>query len=1064
MMKKRKIFTLVLPAVLGVSALAAASFYFSSFFQEGKSSVYSPRKKPFSGHVGEWNRAADYYHAIRANVTTGQVEMADILKARQAVMQHSMKKAGSLNLQWTERGPNNVGGRTRAILIDKNNSNHVLAGSVSGGLFVSNNAGGTWSPVSVNNLENLIVSSLTQAPDGSIWMGTGSDFDYSANQEGILFPGNGLYKSTDGGSTFTRIVGPNLPNNPNDGTTDTISITKEWVSINRIAFKPGNSNQVYVAMNKGLRVSNDGGQTWINPIYGAYLTCTGPLQTVRGEDLDVTPDGRLFVSIDGQIYYSDNPMVCSTYVKVTAVPKGKRVEIATSPSNSNYVYACTVDANGYFSGVYQSTDKGVTWTKILFPIPGYFEPMSNDGQGYGQGVYDLAFAVAPDNPNKIFIGGIQLWKYDGNLTRIAQEYNEFPPYYVHADKHLITFDPNNSNIMYIGCDGGIFKSFDQGGNFFAANKGYNVTQFYAMGFGNPATIGAPTTLIAGSQDNGTQMVSGTGFDFLAANQVMGGDGFDCDISSITGAMFGTIYSSCLGRSNSVSSGFAGISGDAASTDPVGYCGDAAIFHTVTRLWESKNDITSKDSILFTVDTTRQGIGTGNGTKKVFTGNLQPLQSSAQILIGSLRIQIGNTGLTFNDWLNTANETSTFASGGNSCEVHYSTGAFTVTFATAPSVNTPVWAYFTTKYSAGSVLSLKSNTEEVPVSYTLTQDMNYGDTIMVQDPVQSILALGVLSSKGGVVITRQALKFDVTVDTTWIKLSTTGTPSCIEFSKDGNHMFVGVDYVGVFRVSGLNNVYSQSDVNQITKTKIYAPQSTNYTITGIAVDNDDPDNVIVTIGNYGHTGYVWLSQSATTAPNTSNNGTFVNVSGDLPYMPVYDAEFINHSSKVVVGTEFGVYSTSDIFASPVSWEDENNGGFPHMPVFEIRQQKFWPSNNYEMLFVGTHGRGMWQSGSLVTGIFDQPEEPAGSKFLSEITVFPNPMKVEGLLAFTIRSAATGNIRVFDLNGRNVKSNLKQSFHAGMNQVKLDAANLPAGTYFVTVEAGNFSSVAKFVLLK
>lgn len=1183
-------------------AISGATYFISSFFIGEKSAVYSPREKMVIRYAQDWNRAAEYYHSIRANVNTGKVEINDVLRAREAVKMHSMKKSGSLNLQWSERGPNNVGGRTRAILIDKNNSNHVFAGSVSGGLFVSNNSASSWQPVN-DQFENLIVSSLVQAPDGSIWMGTGSDFDESANAAGVLFPGRGLFKSTTGGSSFTAVRSTAYDNTVNDATNtspvkiasiehdfitgdsvfisgvagntaangkfkitvisaDTFRLngttgngnysgggvvtktyndpnnseTSSWVAINKIAFKPGNSSEVYVAMNRGLRVSNDGGATWKNPIYpGACFS--GVPSSQRGEDLDVTSDGRLFVSLGGQIYYSDNPMVCSTYVKVTAVPNpsGGRTDIAVAPSNSNYVYALVNKGDGFFEGVWKSTDKGLTWTKILFTIDNYFEPMSNAGSPYGQGVYDLAFAVAPNNENKIFIGGVQLWKYDGNLTRIAAEFGGFPPYYVHADKHVFSFDPNNPNLMYIGTDGGVFKSFDQGGNFFAANKGYNVTQFYAMAYNNPS-VGMPTTMLGGSQDNGTQMLKGTGLDPLMAEEVMGGDGFDCDISSITGAMFGTVYGVALSRSSPTGGTFAPICGEFC-TPPAG----GSIFHTVTRLWESSLDVTSKDSILFVVDTTKFGIGTGNGSKKQFTGNLVPLQSSAKLVIGSLRIQVGTVGLTFNDWNNSTNP-STFTSGGNTCTIDYNTGAYNVTFVNAPSVNTPVWAYFTTRYDAGSMLSLPSNTEGVPVKYSLTQNMNYGDSITVQDPVQSLLALGVESSMGGVAITRHALRFNATVDTTWIKLNITGSPSCIEFSQDGNHMFYGVDQQGVWRVSGLNKVYSQKKISALTYTSganstitiatstphnlstgdsvnisgvssittspanavkgnfmvtVVSPTSftyqianssisggfsasgnplasvtngtftttkifsTNYAVTGISVDQDNSQKVVVTVGNYGHTGYVYRS---TTAVSTILTNSFSDASGDLPPMPVYDSEFINHSPKVIIGTEYGIYSTLDIFANPVQWTDENSGVFPHMPVFEVRQQKFWPSNNYEMLFIGTHGRGMWQSGSLVTGITEPPVESIKSKFISDLSVFPNPMKEDAFVVFNLKEQGTGNIRVYDLNGRNVKSIMKQSFNSGINKVKLDAENLPTGAYFVTVEAGNIASVAKFVVVK
>ncbi len=1125
-MNSKKKFNLVIPVVFGILVLALACWFLTPFLNSAKSVLYSPQEKMKVRHAGDWNRAAEYYQSIRANVNTGKVEISDVLMASEEVKKHSLKKSGSLNLQWAERGPDNVGGRTRAILVDKNNSSHVFAGSVSGGLFVSNNSGSSWHPVN-DQFENLIVSSLAQAPDGSIWMGTGSDFDETANEAGVLFPGRGLFKSTNGGQSFTKVKGPVAPyvtfgiggggsgasatvtiagdsvssidvvtggsnytiapvvtiNNGgggganaqavatiSGGTVTGVTVTKggsgytntvnnesdDWITVNKIAFKPGNSNQIYVAIHNGLRVSNDGGQTWINPLFSNTTTCTGQLNGQRGEDLDVTSDGRLFFSYAGTIYYSDDPMDCGSYVKVVGVANttGGRTDVAVAPSNPNVVYALVCDNIGYFVGVWKSTDKGVNWTKMLFPIANYFEPMSNSGLGYGQGVYDLAFAVAPDNADKIFIGGVQLWKYDGNLTRIAEEFSNFPPYYVHADKHVFSFDPNNPNIMYIGCDGGIFKSFDQGVNFFSANKGYNVTQFYAMAFNNPPA-GMPTAMLGGAQDNGTQLMEGIGTEPLSGKEGSGGDGFDCDISSITGAMFGTIYSDQLLRSSPTGGSPSAICG--------AFCGEPTIFHTVVRLWESNEDYTSHDSILFTVDTTKQGIGTGNGSKKVFSGTLTPLQSSASLKIGSLRIQVGTAGVSINDFSNSSNTSSTFGTGGNSCSVNYSNGSFTLTLVNAPSVNTPVWAYFTTNYSSGSKLSLLSNTENIPVSYSLTQDMGYGDTVKVQDPIQSIIALGVAASKGGVAITRYGLRFNATVDSTWIKLNTTGTPSCIEFSKDGNHMFIGIDQIGVFRVSGLNNVYKQADVSgtpsKITKTKIFAPPA-SYAITGIAVDNDNPENVVVTLGNYGHTGYVYASTKAVT---TTLSNTFLNVSGDLPPMPVYDAEFINHTVKVLIGTEFGIYSTQDIFAGNVQWADESSN-FPHMPVFEVRQQKFYPSNNYEMLFIGTHGRGMWQSGSLVTGIKELPGSESKSKFISNMSVFPNPMKEDGYTIFNLPSPGKGSLKILDLNGRIVKEFQNKLFSPGANKIKLEAAGIPAGVYFVKVEAGNESAISKFVVVK
>lgn len=880
-------------------------FIFSSSGEKKDSSGNPNKTENFAPHPEDLSRATEYYFSLRKNIQTGKTETDDILKAREQIRLPELQKSGSFNMQWEERGPSSRGGRTRAILVDRNNSNRVFAGHVSGGLFISNDAGTSWTPVD-DPFENLIVSSLEQSPDGSFWMGTGSDFEVPGTTPGILFPGNGLYHSPDGTKgSWTRVVGPVLPNNPFDTIPDTTVITKPWVSINRIAFNPGNSNEIYVAMNKGLRVSTDGGQSWINPIYLGNFSCTGPLQQSIAHDVEVTSDGRLFVSLNGILYYSDAAAVCSSWVKIptTVIPQGLRTEIAISPSNPNYVYVCVVDNDGNFQGVYKSVDKGLTWTQILLPVQGSFTPMTYPGFSYGQGFYDLALEVAPNNPDKIFIGGIELWRYDGNLTKIANENNGSAPYYVHANKHIFAFDPNNPDKMYIGTDGGVFKSDDQGGTFSIANEGYNVSQAYTIAFGNPSSPADKAVVMCGTQGDGTLAMPYSGFDPLNGQKVLSGNGFSCEISNITGAMFGSRYSVQLFRSPGIGNNFSSI-GSSYLTE--------SIFKTEFRLWESEGD---------------------SGTR-------------------------------------------------------------------------------------------------------------------------SLLAVGISSSQGGIAITRYALDFGVDVDSTWETLNfIAGTPSCLEFSPDGSHLFAGVNGLGVYRISGL-----QSDTtSSVVITKIF---NTARNVTGVSVSQKNPDNLVVTLGNYGATDHVYLSTNALTDSTSTGNGNFVNVSGNLPYMPIYDAEFLLDSSKVLLGTEFGIFGTGDIFANPVLWACENNGEFPSVPTYEIRQQKYLGSNNYRVIYVATFGRGTWESGTFSTVI----EENMEIKILSGLHIYPNPVNVEcGVIEFNLKKSSFVEINLFDINGKIIKSMTGQSFIAGMNRIQFQIENFSAGTYFVCVETEYDSKVEKFMVV-
>ena len=117
---------------------------------------------------------------------------------------------------------------------------------------------------------------------------------------------------------------------------------------------------------------------------------------------------------------------------------------------------------------------------------------------------------------------------------------------MHADQHIIVIDPNNSNLMFFGNDGGIFQSKDGGETFSHIVKNFNVTQFYAVAFASDGNV------MGGAQDNGTQMIDYTGNTTQTAKEVNGGDGFYCDFSVINpNASFASIYSSDARRASSI---------------------------------------------------------------------------------------------------------------------------------------------------------------------------------------------------------------------------------------------------------------------------------------------------------------------------------------------------------------------------------------------------------------------------------------------------------------------------------------------------------------------------------
>ena len=153
----------------------------------------------------------------------------------------------------------------------------------------------------------------------------------------------------------------------------------------------------------------------------------------------------------------------------------------------------------------------------------------------------LLLAVHPTNPDKVYVGGLDLWKWEkgSNWEKLTQWfYSYYPTFtnYLHADQHTMVFNPNNPDVLYVGNDGGVFRSEDGGSSFRPMNKGYNVTQFYALGFSPHGEV------IGGTQDNGTQMMgwkpeySNSGITQGATPQsgmkVKGGDGGFAEMSRI----------------------------------------------------------------------------------------------------------------------------------------------------------------------------------------------------------------------------------------------------------------------------------------------------------------------------------------------------------------------------------------------------------------------------------------------------------------------------------------------------------------------------------------------------
>jgi photosystem II stability/assembly factor-like uncharacterized protein len=401
----------------------------------------------------------------------------------------------STEFKWKERGPNNVSGRTRAMVIDRNDptGNTMWTGGVAGGIWVTRNLLSpepVWEPIG-DFFENVAIGSMAQDPStpSYIYVGTGEGwFNFDAVR------GFGIWRSADGGDTWEQ-----LPSTRNSN----------FYYVNRMLVTA--EGFVYAATNEGLFRSTDRGASWIRLLSG------------RATDLKQTSNGTLILSIGGSgIYRSATGNAGDWQRMQTGLPTSGygRIELAVAPSDPSVMYAVYAAGNGSVLGIFRSQDGGTSWQPSLVPAAYQMNSFARD-----QAWYDLAIAVDPKQPNRVFIGGIDLLVSDnGGLAwrQLSQWFGGGGIQYMHADQHAIVFHEGSSDTLYFANDGGIYRTTTGSAiipSIDFISVGYNVTQFYACDIHPEA---GKDWFIAGSQDNGTQLFTQRGMN--TTDRVSGGDG------------------------------------------------------------------------------------------------------------------------------------------------------------------------------------------------------------------------------------------------------------------------------------------------------------------------------------------------------------------------------------------------------------------------------------------------------------------------------------------------------------------------------------------------------------
>ncbi len=1032
-MKKRILFTslVVTLGIVGTSHL---------YLQERTSKSYTERQaneasEPFSPNEWRLNANGEYNPFDRIEVTQK--------------LAHRASRATPIGMNFVFRGPDNVGGRTRAMLELFGQPETLLAGSVTGGLFISYNAGAWWQPhpqFQNQDMSSSIVTSLAQDTNsGTIYLGTGSSYDAGGNN-GINIPGYGMYKSEDGGATFTHIESTTPENRLGFGTT--------WTAINRIAVGPDGS--VYAATESGMWATHDDGETWENPIYAdpdftipQPGTCSDVYVTSSGKVVAAFNSGRIYISEDG----ADKTFMTPAE---SGLPTGgiRRSCLTVYPGDEDIMYvAYTASGDQSLHSIYKSEDGGATWDLLLQPHDD-FSPYCSAAQC--QGDYDAAIAVSHNDPNTIFIGGVEIWRYDGSLSRVATEGGAPPasdvlPFYVHADKHYIYVSPNDPNRIYVNTDGGITHTINNGETWQGMNKGYSSTQFYGVAFAPQGGV-----LLGGTQDNGSlAILNDNENDPFYAVQAQGGDGFDAEISQASGLYFATSQYGVLARGENGLQAAALFQEQPDRSSP---------FWTVIRLWENTDDPTSKDSIIFDNDSIEQSIAVSNGAVKSYQETITPLQEAAKVIPNSIRVYSGDQSF------NNRAQADSLVGDGSGSVVFEPDGSFTVqaNFLNAPSENSNVFVRYAVRYDANDVLSIESENLRANFSsfffeHRLENDLNPGDKITIQDPVQSMVAKTI---SGGIGIYRGALDTREVPEIIPIR-GVGGGVNAVEFTPNGNVAYIASGSA-LYRVRGLNELYTLEDAARLYGVNADSSglvrnifSATGGQITGISIDPTDHSRIVITVSGYGNDRNII---ELTDVYSGSGTPVVRNLHGDLPLIPVYDAQIDRNDPNVIlIGTEFGVWATSDASADEVAWTDENND-LTYVPVFDVRQQrlKFEDASNSGVYYLGTYGRGIWESSSLV-GLPEYSSLEQDDASISSFKVFPNPISDQGIIEFETNYTGNAAVRIYDLNGRMVKS-WEHRTSVGLNRADFNASLMRSGSYFVTLDVNGRTESSKFIVLK
>ncbi len=551
----------ILP-ILSTAALAAGIAFWGSYETTPKG-ILAQSNESETQKEQSIRGAIESIYSMRLNEETHTLEPEWVAAAiAQADAMQSVSKRLNKKIEWQSMGPDNVGGRIRAFLMHQSKPEIWFAGGVSGGLFRSNTYGQSWAPVN-DMQENLNVTCVAQlSGSGKIVYGTGEGgfTNLAGTKNGSpAFYGSGLFVSSDDEGTDFSLL-------------DIAKDNRFW-QCNAMVAHPS-KDIIYVATESGLfDLDFSSTPVKLNRIAGLVI-----------RDLVIDKDANVWCATSNGIIYKKEANATALTAMNTGANTGGRTSLAVAPQDINTVYALGAKGDGSLGNLSRTTDGGKTWTVLMQGNS------SNDIFGSNrQGWYDNCISVFPTDKNKVILGGVDLAQWDSinGYRQMASMFNvPWNRQYVHADKHLITWNTRTSPATCIvGCDGGLYSSKDLN-TWTSINRGFTTLQLYNVAANELGHV------VGGAQDNGTQLINFSGNSIngkpsQTAISIYGGDGFDVEFSRIDPRIvfMSTYYGRVVRSANSGQS--SSTFWDDRQTGTV-----QSDFYTTYNLWE-KDSVTSR---------------------------------------------------------------------------------------------------------------------------------------------------------------------------------------------------------------------------------------------------------------------------------------------------------------------------------------------------------------------------------------------------------------------------------------------------------------------------------------